>query len=248
VSFLNDVFVWFNDPLNWHGPKGIPSRVLEHLVLSLAALLIASAIAVPGGALLGRSRYRGATLINLANIGRAIPSFAVIVVGVIWIGLGDTPVLIALVMLALPPIFVFSFTAVRQVDPATIESARGMGMTEPRLLRKVQLPVARPLIINGMRLSSAAVIATATLSALVGGGGLGRYVVDGFSVRDYRVVFAGTLLIVGLVVLSELFFAALARFTVSPGLRATSRRPGARRRAAPTADTRHPEQLAPSPT
>src|SRR5262249_45147447 len=155
-----------------------------HLILSLAALLIASVIAVPGGALLGRSRYRGATLINFANIGRAIPSFAVIVVGVIWLGLGDTPVLIALVMLALPPIFVFSFTAVRQVDPAMIESARGMGMTEPRLLRKVQLPVARPLIINGIRLSSAAIIATATLSALVGGGGLGRYVVDGFSVRD----------------------------------------------------------------
>jgi osmoprotectant transport system permease protein len=227
MTFLHDVFVWFNDPLNWQGPNGIPTRVFQHLVLSVVALVVASAIAVPGGALLGRSRLRGTVLINLANIGRAIPSFAVLVLGVIWLHVGNTPVVIALILLALPPIFVLTFTAIRQVDPAIVESARGMGMSEGRLLRRVQLPIGRPLIINGIRLSSAAIIATATLSALAGGGGLGRYVVDGFSVRDFRVVFAGTLLIVGLVVLSEVFFAVLARLTVSPGLRTRSQ---ARRR------------------
>jgi osmoprotectant transport system permease protein len=224
MNFLHEVFVWFNDPLNWSGQDGVPVRVLQHLILSVGAVLIAAAVAVPGGALLGRSRLRGTVLINLANVGRAIPSFAVLVLGVIWLGLGSTPVLITLTLLALPPIFVFTFTALRGVDRAIVESARGMGMTESRLLRRVQLPVARPLILSGLRLSSAAVIATATLAALIGGGGLGRLIVDGFSTRDFPQVFAGTVLVVGLVALSEAFFSALGWLTVSPGIRTAGQR------------------------
>ncbi len=219
MSFLHDVFVWFNDPVNWSGSNGVPARVLEHVVLSLVALLVAAAVAVPTGALLGASQRKGTVLINLANVGRAIPSFAVLVLGVIWLGLGSAPVVITLVLLALPPIFVFTFTAVREVDAAVVDSARGMGMTERAVLWRVRLPLARPLILYGLRLSSAAVIATATLAALIGGGGLGRYIVDGFSVRDYRVIFAGTVLVVGLVLISEAFFAMLERTTVSPGIR-----------------------------
>ena len=158
---------------------------------------------MPAGLLLGRSRRKGSVAINVANIGRAIPSFAILVLGVIWLGLGNRPALIALVLLAVPPIFMLTFTAVRQVDPATVEAARGMGMTEPRVLRTVQLPIALPLILNGIRLSSAAVIATATLAALVGGGGLGRYVVDGFAVRDFVEVFAGVVLVALLVITSR---------------------------------------------
>jgi osmoprotectant transport system permease protein len=228
MSFVNDVYVWFNDPLNWSGPNGVPSRVLEHLVLSIGALLIAAVISVPAGALLGASRRKGTVLVNVANVGRAIPSFAVLVIGVIWLGLGSAPVVITLVLLATPPIFVFTFTAVREVDPAIVDSARGMGMAEGRLLRRVRLPIARPLIIAGLRLSSAAVIATATLAALIGGGGLGRYIIDGFSVRDYRVVFVGTLLVVVLVVASEAFFGLIERVTVSRGIRTSAR--GAARR------------------
>lgn len=232
MTFLHDLFVWFNDPLNWSGTDGVPRRVFEHLVLSIGALLIACAVALPSGALLGRSRFKGTVLINVANIGRSVPSFAVLVLGVIWLGLGTSPTMIALVLLAIPPIFVLTFTAVRQVDPAVVDSARGMGMTKGRLLRRVQLPVARPLIINGVRLASAAVIATATLSALVGGGGLGRFVVDGFSVRNFAEVTAGTLLVVGLVLLSEGFFVLLERLTVSPGLRPATRHSSRRVRPA----------------
>jgi osmoprotectant transport system permease protein len=219
VSFLNDVFVWFNDPLNWRGDDGVPHRVLEHLVLTLSALAIACLIALPAGIALGRSRRKGSVAINVANIGRAIPSFAVIALGVIWLGIGFRPALIAMVLLAVPPIFTMTFTAVREVDPATIDSARGMGMTEGRLLRRVQLPIARPLMLNGIRLSTAAIIATATLAALVGWGGLGRYIVDGFSTRDFVEVFVGVVLVAGLVLLSEGLFALLLRVTVSPGLR-----------------------------
>jgi osmoprotectant transport system permease protein len=225
MSFLKDVLVWFNDPLNWRGADGVPNRVFEHLVLTLTSLAIACLVALPAGIALGRSRRKGSVAINLANIGRAIPSFAVIALGVIWLGIGFRPALIAMVLLAVPPIFTLTFTAVREVDPATVDAARGMGMTEGRLLRRVQLPIARPLMLNGIRLSTAAVIATATLAALVGWGGLGRYIVDGFSTRDFVEVFVGVVLVAALVLLSEGLFALLLRVTVSPGLR-TRARPG----------------------
>jgi osmoprotectant transport system permease protein len=211
VSGLHHLLVWFNDPANWRGANGVPTRVGEHLWLWAWSMLISIAIGVPGGLLLGRSRRSGVVTLNVANIGRAIPSFAVIVVGVISFGLGNTPVVIALVLLAVPPIFTFTFTAVRQVDPATVESARGMGMTEGRILRSVQIPLSLPLILNGIRLSSAAVIATAPLAALVGSGGLGRYVIDGFAVRNFSEVGAGVVLVVALVILNELLFAGLVR-------------------------------------
>ena len=174
-------------------------------------MAIAVAIAVPGGLLLGRSKRSGVFTINVANIGRAIPTFAVIVLGVIWLGLGNTPVIVALVLLAVPPIFTFTFTGVRQVDAATVEAARGMGMTEARILRSVQVPLALPLILNGIRLSSAAVLATVPLAAVVGSGGLGRYVIDGFAVQDYAQVGAGVTLVIVLVLVNELVFAGLAR-------------------------------------
>lgn len=216
VTALHQLLVWFNDPANWHGMHGVPHRVLEHLWLWGWSMVIAAAIAIPGGLLLGRSRRSGVFTVNLANIGRAIPSFAVIVVGVIFLGLGNTPVIIALVLLAVPPIFTFTFTGVRQVDQSTVESARGMGMTEGRILRTVQVPLALPLILNGVRLSSSAVIATAPLAALVGSGGLGRYIIDGFAVRDFTQVGAGVTLVVGLVIVNELLFAALLRRLAGP--------------------------------
>jgi len=211
MNALHQLFTWFNDPANWHGDAGVPHRVYEHLWIWGWSMAIASAIAIPGGLLLGRSRRSGTFTVNVANVGRAIPSFAVIVLGVLWFGLGNTPVVIALVLLAVPPIFTFTFTGVRQVDPATVDSARGMGMTEARILRSVQVPLALPLILNGIRLSSAAALATAPLAALVGSGGLGRYVVDGFAIQDYAQVGAGVTLVVGLVVLNELVFAGVTR-------------------------------------
>jgi osmoprotectant transport system permease protein len=222
MSGLHHLFVWFNDPANWQGTNGVPRRVVEHLTLWVWTMGIASAIAVPGGLLLGRSRRSGTVTLNVANIGRAIPSFAVIVIGVTWFGVGNVPVVLALVLLAIPPIFTFTFAGVREVDAATVESARGMGMTEARILRSVQVPLALPLILNGIRLSSAAVIATAPLAAIAGGGGLGRFVVDGFSIRDFAEVGAGVTLVVGLVLLNELLFAAL--------IRTVTRRPGRRPR------------------
>jgi osmoprotectant transport system permease protein len=153
------------------------------------------------------------------------------VLGVTLLGLGNTPVIVALVLLAVPPIFTFTFTGVRQVDAATVDAARGMGMTEARILRAVQVPLALPLILNGIRLSSSAVLATAPLAAVVSSGGLGRYVIDGFAVQDYAQVGAGVTLVVALVIVNELVFAGLGRAT-SGGTRRP--RSGARRDVAAT--------------
>lgn len=211
LNALRQLLEWFNDPGNWRGATGIPHRVVEHLGLWAQSMAIAGAIAVPGGLLLGRSKRSGVFTINVANIGRAIPSFAVIVLGVIWFGLGNTPVIVALVLLAVPPIFTFTFTGVRQVDAATVDAARGMGMTEARILRSVQIPLALPLILNGIRLSSAAVLSTVPLAAVVGSGGLGRYVIDGFAAQDYAQVGGGVTLVVLLVLVNESVFAGLVR-------------------------------------
>ena len=211
INALHQLLQWFNDPANWRGVNGVPHRVAEHLWIWAWAMAIASAIGVLGGLVLGRSKRSGVFTINVVNIGRAIPSFAVLVLAVSWLGFSNTPVVFALVLLALPPIFTFTFTGVRQVDPATVEAARGMGMTDARVLRSVQLPLALPLILNGLRLSSAAVLSTVPLAAVVAGGGLGRYVIDGFAGQDYAEVGAGVTVVVFLVVVNELVFAALTR-------------------------------------
>ena len=224
MNAIHQLFVWFNDPANWHGDSGVPVRVAEHLWLWAWAMAIAVVIAVPGGLLLGRSLRSGILTINVANIGRAIPSFAVLVLGVIWLGVGNVPVILTLVLLAVPPIFTFTFTGVRQVDAATVEAARGMGLTEARILRDVQIPLALPLILNGIRLSSAAVIATAPLAAVVASGGLGRYVIDGFAVQDYAEVGAGVTIVVVLVLVNELVFAWLTRITTKGAHRPRSAR------------------------
>jgi osmoprotectant transport system permease protein len=231
INALRQLLDWFNDPSHWRGGAGVPHRVVEHLSLWASSMVIAAAIGVGGGLLLGRSKRSGVVTINVANIGRAIPTFAVIVLGVSWLGLGNTPVIVALVLLAVPPIFTFTFTGVRQVDAATVDAARGMGMTEGRVLRSVQVPLALPLILNGIRLSSSAVLATVPLAAVVGSGGLGRYVIDGFAVQDYAQVGAGVTLVVALVIVNEAVFAGLGRAT-SGG----TRRPGsgARRDVAAT--------------
>src|SRR5690606_28763004 len=136
-----------------------------HLLLTVGALALATALALPAGAWLGHRRRGGAIAANIANVGRAVPSIAVLVIGVIWLGGEYGPALLTLTLLALPPIFTLTFTAVRDVDPAVVDAAKGMGVGPGQLLRQVELPVAWPLILAGLRLSAAAVIATATIAA-----------------------------------------------------------------------------------
>ena len=222
MDFLADVLAWFTDSANWQGSAGIPNRTLEHVRLSAFAMMVAAGLAVPLGVLLGHSGRGGLIAVSVVNIGRAIPSFAVIALALPFsiragLGIGFWPTFLALVLLALPPIFTNSFTAVRSVGMDVVEAARGMGMRERQVLLEIELPLAAPLILTGIRVAAVQVVATATLGALVGWGGLGRYIIDGFSVQDNVRVFAGALLVAVLAILTDVLFSVTERILGARG-------------------------------
>jgi osmoprotectant transport system permease protein len=211
-GFLGQVLDWFSDPANWQGPAGVPTRLGEHLILSAIPLLIAAAIALPAAMFVGHTRRYEVAIVTAANIGRAIPSYALLVIMVILTGLGDQPIIVALTLLAIPPMLTNGYVGVQSVDADTIEAARGMGMRERNVLFGIELPLGAPLIIAGLRIAALQVVATATLAALVAGGGLGRIVVDGLAVRDFPQVFSGALLVAVLAGLTEGAFTLLQRW------------------------------------
>jgi osmoprotectant transport system permease protein len=228
VNVARGVLEWFADPANWQGVDGVPNRVLQHVWYSLIATVLAVAIALPIGLALGHTGRGGQIAINISNLGRAIPSFGIIILVFILAGIGFTPVLVTLVALALPPIVTNSYVGVRAVDPEVRDAAEGMGMTGWEVLRRVELPVALPLVMAGIRTSAVQVVATATLAAVISLGGLGRYIIDGLSQRNTPEVVAGAVLVAALSLLTEFALSALQRAVVSPGIAGTAtRRPSA---------------------
>ena len=153
-------------------------KTWEHVKLSGAALGVALLLALPLGALLGHLHRGSFVAINLANIGRALPSLAVIALGLAFLGIGFTNVMVALVVLAVPPILTNAYVAVDGVETEAVEAARGMGMTGWQIVRKVEFPLALPLIFAGIRTATVFVVATATIAAVAGGGGLGDVIVN----------------------------------------------------------------------
>ncbi len=218
MSLLGEVVDWFNDGSNWSGSFGVPHRLAEHAGLSLASFGVAFLIAVPVGVWLGHVRRGGFVAVNLANVGRAVPSLAVLLLAVQWLGLLEWPFVgsvtawIALSLLALAPMLTNTFIGVRDVDDALRQSARAMGMTGWQQLRQVELPLAAPLALAGMRSAAVQVVATATLAAPVGGGGLGRFIVDGLALRHFDEVVAGALLVASLSLLADAAFALPTRY------------------------------------
>lgn len=190
----------------------------EHLLLSGAAMGVALAIAVPLGIVLGHL-HRGSFLaINLANIGRALPSLAVIAIGLGFLGFGFTNVLVALVILAVPPILTNAYVAVDEVDPEAVEAARGMGMTPGQILRRIELPLALPLLFAGVRTAAVYVVASATLAAIAGGGGLGEIL---FNQASYRVegLVGAAIVVSALAFAADVLFGGLQRLLTPRGLR-----------------------------
>lgn len=224
MEFLAEVVAWFADPANWRGGRGIPFRTFEHLQLSVVSTLVAAALAIPSAAWLAHHRRAEFFATAIVNVGRAVPSFGIVVLAALAaIAYGASvrfwPIVIALIALALPPIFTNTYTGVRGADPATVESARGMGLTEGQIMREIELPLATPVLLAGVRIAFVQVLATATLGAIVGpGGGLGRYIVDGLARGPgfRHEVFAGALLVAALTVLAERGF-ALGERTLLPG-------------------------------
>jgi len=225
MELIGTTIAWLTDPANWQGPDGIPTRVLAHILVSGTALLIALLIGLPIGLIVGHTRKGAAVAINVANIGRALPTLAVItivlpVTVVIdnQLGFKVYPTLIALVILGLPPIIVNTYTGVSSVDPDLIEAARGMGLTERRVLSRVEIPVAIPVISGGVRAAATQIVATATLGAIFGGVGLGRFLVEGIAQNDNGMIFGGVTLVALLCVGTEGLFALIQRRLTSPGL------------------------------
>ena len=221
---MGDLWTWLADPGNWQGPAGIPTRLAEHIMLSLPPVLLAGMLAVPLGILLGHVRRGAFVAISLANVGRAVPSFAILVlalpVALRWgLGLSYWPAFFALVVLAVPPILTNSYAGVRDANPEVVEAGRGMGLRERQVLWGVEIPLGLPLILTGIRVATVHVIATATLAALVAGGGLGRFIIDGFATGEAPQVVGGAVLVAVLAVAAELGLSAFERVSVSPGLR-----------------------------
>lgn len=227
MEFLGEVAAWFADPASWEGRNSIPLRLWEHVSLSATALAMGMLIALPIGLAIGHSGRGARAAVAITNIGRAIPSLGwlgmVLPITLVLFergGLGFLPALIALVALAIPPIVTNTYAGLREVDRELIDAARGMGMRESRILAAVEVPIALPVILAGIRSSAVQVVATATLAAVVAGGTLGDFILQGIFVRDLPRVFGAALMVAALALATEGLFALLQRLATSPGLRA----------------------------
>lgn len=204
MGVLIDAFQWLGDGENWSGTDGVTTRLVQHLWLTFVSVAIACALAIPIGLWLGHIGRGGTLAINISNVGRAVPTFAVLVLLFLTpLGLSQWSTIIALVFFAVPPILTNTYVGMREVDRDAVDAARGMGMDGMQLLRKVELPLAMPLLMNGVRLAAVQVVATATIAALVAGGGLGRIITSGYGRQDLPQVVAGAILVAALAMLVE---------------------------------------------
>ena len=224
VNQLQLIGDWLTSSQQWHGDEGIPQRLLEHLTYSGTSLLFATLIGLTFGLLVGHTGRGAFAVASVANLARSIPTFGLVVLVVTVAGLSTTPVLVALVALAVPPILINTFEGVRGVDGDTRDAARGVGMTEWEVLLRVEIPMALPLILLGLRVAAIQVVATATIAAYPGLGGLGRFIVDGLARNDYELVIGGSTVVVVLALVVQFLFTALRRVIVSPGLQGPANR------------------------
>jgi osmoprotectant transport system permease protein len=231
VGYLTDV-------ASWQGETGIPNRLVEHLLISLLAVVAASAIALPLGFYIGHTGRLQLLGINIANIGRAIPSYAVMVMLLpVMLGLAPVlgydprlglrflPIFLAMVLLAIPPILVAAYAGLQDVDRDLTESSRGMGLTERQILAQVELPLALPVLIGGFRVALLQVIATATIGAFLAGGGLGRFIIDGIARRDEGMLYAGVVLVAVLAIGTDALLSWLQRRLTPQGVRIATEDP-----------------------
>lgn len=218
---IGDAIAYLLDPSNWTGPNGMLSQLGEQLLLTLAAMLIAAAIGLPLALTLGHFGRGGFLAVNITNMGRAVPTFAVLILlsvgplgtGVLGpFGRAGLATLVALTIFALPPIITNCYVGVREVDRDTVQAARGMGMTGRQLFAGVELPLAMPLILAGLRLALVQVWATATIAALVAGPGLGNVITLGFLRTDYGQGLAGAMVVAAVAIVFEIVGALVERY------------------------------------
>jgi osmoprotectant transport system permease protein len=236
---MDKIAAFFTDQSQWTGETGIPNRLFEHLYISGSAILLALIIAIPLGLYIGHTNRGSSLAINLANIGRAIPSYAMMVIPLPLtltlapilgyspsFGLVFLPIFIAMTFLAIPPLLVSTYAGLRSVDRDLIEAGRGMGLSERQILARVEIPLASSIIVGGLRTATLQVIATATIGAILGGGGLGRFIFDGLLQGEagYPFIYGGAILVAGLAIGVDLILAGVQRRLTPRALRTTRRR------------------------
>jgi osmoprotectant transport system permease protein len=222
MNVISQTVAWFTDPANWVGLNGIPVRLEEHMIISVVSLIIATLIALPAGLYIGHTGRHARVAVNAANLWRALPSLAVIAIVLPLtarvdpqLGFKVYPTLIAMVVLAVPPILVNTFSGISGVDRDAVEAGRGQGMSESQVLRRIEIPLAIPAILTGLSSATVQVIATATLGAIFGFGGLGRYLVDGLAQGDIGQTVGGAVLVAALVLVAGGLL-AITQYLVTP--------------------------------
>ncbi|MFB9377502.1 ABC transporter permease [Kineococcus gynurae] len=226
MEWITLVTSYLGDPASWRGPNGLGLRLGEHVGLSLLAIVLAVVVTVPVAILLGHVGKGGGLAIALGNIGRAVPVLALIALFFLLpapLGANDVSVVLALALFSVPPLLINTYVGMRGVDAATVDAARGMGMSARQLVTRVEVPLAAPLIFTGIRLAALQTIATASVAGIVGGPGLGRIVSEGFTVQDPSRYLSGALLIAVLALAAEALLALLQR-RADPARRSRGRR------------------------
>jgi len=216
VNFLQQALTYIFTGSNWMGRAGLWARILEHLQYTAVAVGVSALIAIPVGLLIGHTGRGSFLVVTSVNALRALPTLGVLLLGVLLWGLGLLPPTVALTLLGVPPLLAGTYAGIANVDPRITDAARSMGMTERRVLTRVELPLAMPLILGGLRTATLQVVATATIAAYASLGGLGRYLIDGIKVREFYLALVGALLVTILALLLDGLL-ALAVWASVPG-------------------------------
>lgn len=219
MDVIQQVYTWFTQASHWTGPDGVPIRLLEHVEYSLFATVVAVLIGLPIGLYVGHTGHGAIVAVNLSGFGRALPTVGLVTLVFQISGLSLWPVFVALITLAVPAIVTNTYAGMAAVDPDLRDAARGMGMSGWQRLWQVEVPVALPLVMAGIRLAAVQIVATATIAAYVSFGGLGRYLFDGLAQRDLAQVLAGAVVVAVLAIVTDLALAGLQRAAVPRGLR-----------------------------
>jgi osmoprotectant transport system permease protein len=225
MSVVNDTIDWFSDGSHWTGDDGVPARMLEHLGYTALTVGIAAAVAIPLGLWIGHTGRMRGVAVSITGAMRAMPTLGLLTWFALISGIGLTAPILALVILAIPPLLAGAYSGLEAVERQTIDAARAMGMTELQILTRVEIPLALPWSVGGIRSAVLQVVATATVAAYVGLGGLGRFIIDGQALSDYPRMVSGSILVIVLALVLDAVFVGLQKIAVggrAPALATTS--------------------------
>jgi osmoprotectant transport system permease protein len=216
MTFIEQALSYLCTASNWSGPVGLTARTMEHLEYTAVAVLASALIAVPLGLLIGHTGRGTLLVVGAVNGLRALPTLGLLLLGVLLFGLGMGPPMVALMLLGIPSLLAGTYAGIASVDPLVVDAARAMGMTELRVLLRVEVPNALPLMLGGLRSATLQVVATATVAAYASLGGLGTYLIDGIKEREFHIALVGALMVAALALILDGLL-ALAVWASVPG-------------------------------